>query len=88
MIKTIPSPSRTGHGRSCPQCASIVERMQRNWFDRLLSLWLPVLRYRCRSDTCGWEGVLLRRQHAAPAEKAVPAAHRPRPGVLGRARMK
>jgi hypothetical protein len=34
--------------------------------DRVLSLWMPVKRYRCCAVLCNWEGLLLsrRQQHA------------------------
>jgi len=33
-------------------------RIPRRLVDRLLSIFTPVCRYRCRSMICGWEGNL------------------------------
>lgn len=48
-------------GRSCPRCERRAERMARSWGDRVVSLFMPVVRYRCVSAGCGWQGLLLRR---------------------------
>lgn len=42
----------------CPRCLSRVNRMPRGLLDRLISLVVPVRRYRCRALACAWEGVL------------------------------
>jgi len=42
----------------CPACGLGIERIARRWPDRLLSVWLPVRRYRCTGDRCGWHGNL------------------------------
>jgi len=51
--------------RTCPCCRSRLQRVRRGFADRLLSLFVPVLRYRCGSATCGWEALL--RRAPAPA---------------------
>lgn len=48
-------------GRACPRCQRRTDRVARRWFDRFLSLFMPVVRYRCVSTGCGWEGLLMRR---------------------------
>ena len=34
--------------------------MRRHFTDRLLSLFVPMLRYRCEAPLCGWEGLVRR----------------------------
>lgn len=48
------------HERVCPHCNGPVIRVRRRFIDRLLSLFLPVQRYRCRMKGwgCDWEGNL------------------------------
>jgi hypothetical protein len=46
------------HGRCCPLCNGSTNRIPRRWVDLLLSIFLPVQRYRCRSLRCDWEGNL------------------------------
>lgn len=52
---------------TCPECGAAVDRIARRWLDRLLSLFTPVRRYRCRSMACGWEGQLRNRRFSLPA---------------------
>jgi len=40
----------------CPRCDGVVHRISRRSMDRLLSLFSPVWRYRCRDRRCEWEG--------------------------------
>ena len=42
--------------RNCPRCACHLTRIHRRFIDRLLSLFLPVYRYRCDRLLCDWEG--------------------------------
>lgn len=42
----------------CPRCLCRVNRMPRGAVDRLISLVVPVRRYRCRALACAWEGAL------------------------------
>lgn len=56
-------------GPACPRCNRPACRIQRRLVDRLISYFVPVRRYRCRSMGCGWEGNL-REQHYFPAEPA------------------
>jgi hypothetical protein len=53
------SPEARRDSPVCPQCKSSVNRVPRRFIDRLLSLFLPVHRYHCRSFICHWEGNLL-----------------------------
>lgn len=43
-------------GPTCPRCKAPVFRVSRRLVDVLISVFLPVRRYRCRSMSCGWEG--------------------------------
>ena len=52
--------------RACPSCASDLGRVQRRWIDRLISLYLPVHRYRCISPGCCWIGNLCARPLGDP----------------------
>lgn len=60
---------------SCPHCHSALSRVPRRAFDRLLSLFVPVRRYRCRAVACSWEGTL-RDRHLRPAPDAHDAYRR------------
>ena len=48
---------------SCPLCSGLnVGRTLRRRFDRIISLVVPVRRYRCKS--CGWTGNLTVNHHS------------------------
>ncbi len=48
--------SPTKHSRrTCPQCGSPTYRVHRTIADRLLSLVMPLYRYRC--NNCSWSGL-------------------------------
>jgi hypothetical protein len=47
-------------GRTCPLCGGELRRSHRRWQDHLLSLLVPVVRFRCRNRECRWEGVRAR----------------------------
>lgn len=42
----------------CPICSKGLSRIRRRAIDRLQSLVIPVLRYRCANAACSWEGNL------------------------------
>jgi hypothetical protein len=42
----------------CPDCGDIVRRIPRRPFDRLLSVFVSLRRYRCPNILCVWEGNL------------------------------
>ena len=79
-----PAPGARFRGRACPCCSGTTERVARHFLDRLLSVFIPVSRYRCTTPACSWEGVLQPRGSA----RALPAAP-PRRGrrVLTAARL-
>jgi hypothetical protein len=39
-------------------CTGSVDRIRRRPIDRIVSLFVPVQRYRCLNLACGWEGNL------------------------------
>lgn len=43
---------------SCPLCDESLIRVRRRPLDRLISLFVPVERYRCLGFSCNWEGNL------------------------------
>jgi hypothetical protein len=45
-------------GPTCPRCNGSVYRVPRRSVDVLMGLFVRVRRYRCHSDSCGWEGNL------------------------------
>lgn len=44
--------------RTCSLCGEELIRIRRRAIDRLLSLFVPVQRYRCPRFSCQWEGNL------------------------------
>ena len=42
----------------CPDCGDIVSRIPRRPFDRILSVFVSLRRYRCPNVLCVWEGNL------------------------------
>jgi hypothetical protein len=83
MTQTDVDPPRR-HSRACPLCAGPTDRVARRWWHRLLSWWLPVKRFQCRSLACGWDGVL----HGPPGRgpwRRKATQHRPvlQPSRLG-----
>ena len=42
----------------CPHCGYDLLRVRRRLLDRLLSLFAPTHRYRCRNHECQWEGTI------------------------------
>ena len=47
---------------ACPMCGGDLRRCHRHWSDRVLSLLVPVNRYRCKSTECQWEGLRVNRR--------------------------
>ncbi len=72
-------------GRPCPRCDGDTERLRRLLSDRLLSLFVPLVRYRCRSIKCGWEGTLKRQGERQRRRAGAPPA--PGTQVLESSRM-
>ena len=46
------------HRRTCPRCQGALTRVKRRYVDRLISIVIPVHRYRCIASSCGWKGNL------------------------------
>jgi hypothetical protein len=55
---------------ACPSCGGKIYRIHRSGFDRWIGSvsGIPLRRYRCSDETCGWEGLRRRREHH-PAER-------------------
>ena len=62
-----PGNAQSSHGHTCPRCDEPVAKIHRHWPDRLLSIVHSVRRYRCRSQTCAWQGLI-----AQPRDSASP----------------
>lgn len=50
-------------GHTCPRCNGAAYRVPRRFVDLLMSTFMTVSRYRCRSMDCGWEGNLRVKRH-------------------------
>jgi hypothetical protein len=42
---------------NCPDCGGEMHRVHRHAFDRWISLYVPVYRYRCSNRECEWAGL-------------------------------
>lgn len=40
----------------CPKCSAEIYRVPRRLFDRVLSVLVPMHRYKCSLPYCDWEG--------------------------------
>ncbi len=62
MSVRLQNPSEPDYVRNsqhaCPHCGKPLDRVRRRLIDRLVSLFAPVRRYRCRNFSCRWEGNL------------------------------
>jgi hypothetical protein len=47
--------------RQCPRCSGDLQRIHRHRLDRLVSVFVPVGRYRCRNRDCLWQGLRIRK---------------------------
>ena len=50
-------------GYTCPRCNGHAIRIPRRFVDLLISMFISVNRYRCRSKDCGWEGNVRVKRH-------------------------
>ena len=48
----------------CPHCKGSTDRIPRSTLDFMISVIVPVRRYRCMAIGCNWEGSLRKRQGA------------------------
>lgn len=53
----------------CPCCGGRLWRVPRSFGDRCLSLFVPVLRCRCETMNCGWEGLF---RNSLPGSRGEP----------------
>jgi hypothetical protein len=49
----------------CPQCNGSIYRIHRHRLDRLISLYVPVQRFRCANDQCLWRGLRVGAGHGS-----------------------
>lgn len=47
----------------CPRCSGEIHRVHRHLLDRLISLYVPVRRYRCANGSCRWQGLRVGATH-------------------------
>jgi hypothetical protein len=47
--------------RQCPRCCGDLRRIHRHRLDRLVNVFVPVGRYRCRNRDCRWQGLRIRK---------------------------
>jgi hypothetical protein len=45
----------------CPACGGELLRVRRRWRDRLVDLYVPVRRFRCKASDCHWGGLRIGR---------------------------
>jgi len=64
---------------TCPRCGGRIHRSHRHASDRLISLFVPVRRYRCTAKECRWHGrrveAVGRQPHPVPAVEEQPPQH-------------
>lgn len=53
-----PGVDDAAHRPACPHCKGAVIRVPRRFVDLLISIFVPVRRFRCCAMRCGWEGNL------------------------------
>lgn len=62
-----PGEQYTQPALTCPQCKShYVVRVRRRLLGRLISLFYPLHRYRCRNLGCEWEGNITTKRLFSP----------------------
>jgi hypothetical protein len=49
----------------CPSCNGNIHRVHRHALDRLISLYVPVQRYRCANNQCLWHGLRVGAGHGS-----------------------
>jgi hypothetical protein len=49
----------------CPRCDGNIHRVHRHAPDRVISLYVPVQRYRCANDQCLWHGLRVGAGHGS-----------------------
>jgi hypothetical protein len=47
--------------RQCPRCGGDLRRIHRHLADRMVNVFVPVGRYRCRNRDCRWHGLRIRK---------------------------
>ncbi len=57
----------------CPKCGGPIHRIHRMPLDRVVSVYVPVRRYRCHNGECKWSGLRVGR-HQVSSRRTRPAA--------------
>ena len=57
---------------ACPLCTGPLIRARRSMADRLIGLFVPAYRYRCRRFNCQWEGTIRTESRTANDRSAMP----------------
>lgn len=72
----------------CPKCQQNLARIPRTTMDRMVGIFRPVKRYRCRNFACHWEGTLRAGNQQSPvaSETAIESAPRDSPSRSTRSR--
>lgn len=65
-------PKLTGDG--CPRCGGSIHRVHRKWYDRVISVYVPVRRYRCSEEDCRWKGLKVGKHHGTGRRKVATAS--------------
>jgi hypothetical protein len=69
-------PNRSPATLTCPHCQTGLVRVPRSFGDRLISLFVPMQRWRCAAVDCGWEA-LVRRGTPVKAASTMKASYLP-----------
>jgi hypothetical protein len=46
----------------CPRCNGSITRTHRHSLDHLISILVPIRRYKCNDQSCGWRGIRVSRK--------------------------
>jgi hypothetical protein len=58
---------------ACPRCGGPIHRVHRTRLDHLISIYVPVRRYRCHNEACHWQGRRVgKHHHSTPRRSAQP----------------
>jgi hypothetical protein len=58
----------------CPRCGGPIHRVHRKWYDRAISVYVPVRRYRCSDESCHWKGLKVGEHHGSGRRRLATAS--------------
>lgn len=58
----------------CPKCGRDIHRIHRTRLDHVISVFVPVRRYRCTDRECRWQGLRVTAPKSLPVSKPAPVA--------------